>query len=159
MYLEHFILEKYNCNNYFHKSTVILMGNDDEVWKYMGDIDIIIEEIESKSLQNIYDCFYIVYKKGDINPIGIIAFTFFKTANRYSIIYGILPENRGKNLSSVLLTEFTQHLFNKYSEIEEITLQINKGNLISSRTALSSGYYKECGTRYVKKRSIRKDNL
>jgi len=157
MDLEHFVLEKYDFNNYFHKLTVILMSNDYDVCKYIGNIDILIEEINNNSLENNYDCFYIVYKKDSVNPIGFISFRFSKDTNIYYIIYGILPKERGNKLSSLLLREFTEYIFNKYLEVEEVTLQINKSNLISMKTALSSGYYKECGTRYVKKRINRKD--
>lgn len=153
MELEHFILEEYNPSNYYHKSTVILLGNDEKVWQYLGDMDIMIEEIKNKSLENPYDRFYVVYQKGEIEPFGIIAFTFFKHDNTYSIMYGILPNYRGKKLSSVLLTEFTEYIFNQYQEIEEISLQINKRNIISMKTALHSGYTKKYGTKYVKVRN------
>lgn len=153
MELNNFILEEYDSNNYYHKSTVILLENDDEAWKYLGCIEDIIAEIKNNSLENPYDNFYIVYQKGEIEPFGIIIFNFFKTSNIYSISYGILPKYRGMKLSSILLSEFTEYIFEQYQEIEEISLQINKSNIISMKTASRSGYVKKYGTKYVKTRN------
>lgn len=152
MELEHFILEKYDSNNYYHKSTVILLGNDNAVWEYLGDLDIMIEEIENKSKKNPYDNFFIAYQRGAVEPFGVIALTFFEKTNTYGMMYGILPKYRGQKLSIALLTEFSESILQKYQEIEEISLQINKRNIFSIKTALHSGFKRSVGTKYVKKR-------
>lgn len=157
MELEHFILEKYDSNNYYHKSAVILLDNDDAAWKYLGYIDIMIEEIKNKSLKNPYDNFFIAYQKGNIEPIGIIAISYFKNDNRYEIIEGLLPKYRGLKLASPLLKEFCEFLFSKYSEINELSVQINKSNIYSIKSALKAGFEKEKGTRYVKVRNYNKN--
>lgn len=144
--LKNFYLENYNEYNNEHKSTMILIGNDKDSQKYLGNIDYMIHEIKRRRENNNTDEIYIVFEnKKFADPIGFISVSIID--GLFEISYGILPKYRGKGYASKILGEFSQYLFKNY-EIEDLYLQINKENEGSIKVALKNGFDNERLTKY-----------
>ena len=111
--LKNFYLENYNEYNNEHKSTMILIGNDKDSQKYLGNIDYMIHEIKRRRENNNTDEIYIVFEnKKFADPIGFISVSIID--GLFEISYGILPKYRGKGYASKILGEFSQYLFKNY---------------------------------------------
>lgn len=142
--LNNFILQEYNYNNIDHRSVVIEFTNDKESSKYLGDLFYSIEEINKRKNNNNINFAFVVYRKNI--PVGYIS--IITKESIYEISYGIIPRYRSNGLGTLLLQEFSDYLFHKYTYIDQLSLIIAKDNIISKKTAISAGYYQENKNKY-----------
>lgn len=139
--LDNFCLEEYNSHNQDHKTVIIELCNDPFGQLYLGDLEYQTEE-------DIHS--YIVYYGKSDEPVGYISLTVKE--ERYEISYGDRPKFRGQHLGALLLQEFSEALFERYPEIDTLTLIINNLNTSSKKTADLAGYIKETSVRHVQHR-------
>lgn len=150
MELDNFYLEKYTTDDYNHRTTIIELENDKDARLYLGNLENWILRMQEKEEIGFRNNAYIAYYKDNPEPIGFISLT--KNTERYEISYGIRPKYRGEHLAALLLQEFSETVFNTYSEINELTLNINNLNTPSKKTADLVGFEKETSTRHVQRR-------
>lgn len=132
--LDNFILEEYNHN--IHNNILNKLQIDQNTKKYLGDLKFSILMIEKRKLENNINNAYIAYYND--YPIGFISITY--SEELYQISYSILPEYRKQNLGSLLLQEFSEVIFQKYPNIDELTLKIKEHNIGSRNVASLSGF-------------------
>lgn len=132
--LDNFILEEYNHN--IHSNILNKLQMDENTKKYLGDLRFAILMIEKRKLESNINNAYIAYYND--YPIGFISITY--SEELYQISYSILPEYRKQNLGSLLLQEFSEVLFEKYANINELTLKIKEHNIGSKSVANLSGF-------------------
>ena len=148
MKLDNFNLEEYDKTNVDHKTTVIEIGNDTLGRDYLGDLEYHIACINKRKENSLINYAYIAYY--DIEPVGFISIS--SKENGYEISYGIRPKYRGEHLGALLLQEFTERVFEKYDNIDEIKLIISNVNTGSKKTALLAGYEKKNSSTYTQRR-------
>lgn len=144
--LQHFTLESFDEEDANHKRVARLLHDDDDTYNYFGDIYYYIENRKIIISDKLYVAFY------DGVAIGVIALLILH--DNYYIACGILPEMRGINLSSKLLSEYCDYLFWKNPDLDNIYVQINPNNIQSIKNALKAGFEKEKdhNIRYVLRR-------
>lgn len=145
MKLEFFELQEYNDLNTEHRAVITELFNDKSSKQYLGNLYYSICRINERKQQNELNYAFIAYRKEQ--PIGYISITT-KDQN-HEIIYGIIPKYRGENLGMLLLQDFTDHIFLKYKNINELSLIINKSNTYSKNTAILAGYDEVGDNRYM----------
>lgn len=136
MKLDFFELQEYSDKNTEHRTVIIELFNDKSSKQYLGNLSYSIDRINERKQQNELNYAFIAYRK-DI-PIGYISIT--TKGQNHEISYGIRPKYRGENLGMLLLQDFTDHIFLKYKNINELCLIINKTNTYSKNTAILAGY-------------------
>jgi len=142
MELDSFRLEEYNQKDLTHRTVAIELANDVN-GNYCFDIDYQVSEL--KKYKPPHNKAYIVYYL-DI-AVGYISLVHKE--DRYEVSYSIVPKYRGHHLATILLKEFSNKVFEIYSEIDKITLLISRFNTPSKKTALAAGYKKENSARYT----------
>lgn len=147
MELDNFILKEFQNFNNEHINIINELKVNEEIKKYLGNLDFMINAINKRKIENICNNIFIAYYND--YPIGIITLTYFD--DTYQISYGILNKFRKQNLASLLLQEFSEKVFEIY-DIEKLVLKINSDNIGSQKVALLAGYEKEnINTFYINK--------
>lgn len=132
--LDNFILEEYDEN--FHNNILNRLQADNNAKKYLGDLKFSIMMIKKRKLENNINKFYIAYYNN--YPIGFISITYKDKS--YQISYSILNEYRNQNLGSLLLQEFSEAIFERYYNVNELILKIENDNIGSKKVADLAGY-------------------
>lgn len=148
MVLDNFILEEYNNHDFEHKKLVSKLNNDASVYRFLGIIEMYINNCLKQGEINGIDTFYVAKYNNEV--IGFIALNVIE--DKFEISYAILPEYRKEYLASLLLQEFSEAIFSQYNYVDKIYLQINQQNIGSIKTATLVGFEKEKSTRYSMKR-------
>lgn len=149
MDLDNFNLEEYSPLNIGHKTVIIKLYNDINSRKYLGDLEYAISSInQRKESDYLHNYAYIAYYNE--RPIGYISLAHKEKT--YEVTYGIIPEERGYHLGSLLLQEFTEKVFEEIKDIDKLTLIINHLNTGSINTAKLAGYNQEEKNRFTKRR-------
>lgn len=146
--LENFILEEYNKNNNEHTEVIYNLNKDQNVKKYLGNINYSIERISERKKENKYNKAFIPYYNN--YPVGYISLSYINS--EFQISYGILNEYRKQNLAALLLEEFSEYLLENYQDIEELILKIKEDNIGSIKVAELADYYKESNEKYSRNR-------
>lgn len=132
--LDNFILEEYDEN--FHNNILNRLQADNNTKKYLGDLKFSIMMIKKRKLENNINKFYIAYYNK--YPIGFISITY--KDDEYQISYSILNKYRNQNLGSLLLQEFSEAIFERYYNVNELILKIENDNIGSKKVADLAGY-------------------
>lgn len=143
--LDNFILEEYNYN---HNNILNQLQIDQNTKKYLGDLKFTITMIKKRNIENNINKAYIAYYNN--YPIGFITVSYMEES--YQISYAILPEYRKQNLGSLLLQEFSEALFQKYSNIDELVLKIKDDNIGSKNVARLAGFEESAKESFTQKR-------
>lgn len=146
--LENFILEEYNKNSNEHIEVISNLNKDQNVKKYLGNINYSIERINERKKENKYNKAFISYYNN--YPVGYISLSYI--GSEFQISYGILNEYRKQNLAALLLEEFSEYLLENYQDIEELILKIKEDNIGSIKVAELADYYKESNEKYKRNR-------
>lgn len=144
--LDNFILEEYNSS--IHNDILDKLQIDQNTKKYLGDLKFAITMIKKRNLENTINKAYIAYYNN--YPIGLITISYIEES--YQISYAILPEYRKQNLGSLLLQEFGEALFEKYSNIDELTLKIKEHNTGSKNVAKLAGFEESAKETFTQQR-------
>ena len=135
--LDNFMLYEYN-NSAEHRYVIEQITDPS---KFLGDIKLHIAMINKRKEQNPLNCAYIVYYKGyeqiDDYPVGFMGLSYLDGS--YHVSYGIMPQFRKQNLSTMLLQEFSDKLL-EMSNIDELVLKIDTNNIASQKVAGLAGY-------------------
>lgn len=147
--LEHFKLKYFNNYDEIHKTVIVELFNDRAGKMFLGDLMYANAMIERRKEEDYRNCAYIAYRNND--AVAYISLSI--KDNSYQISCGVRPKYRGMHIATVLLEDFTNKIFEKYDDINELTLIINNLNTGSQRVALNVGYEKVNSVKYVKKRT------
>lgn len=147
--MEQIRVEKYDEDNFDHKYVTVLLDNDADFHKYVGDTYYLLKNTKEKQALGYDDEIYIAYANQD--PIGLVELRILDDKPYISI--SIIPESRGYHYGKVLFSHFIEYLFQLHSEYEEVYASINPENIISINNVLSLGFNRLNQTKYVKKRN------
>ena len=148
MILKDFELVEYDEKDFEHKKAIIQLNNDANVYRFLGYIEMYINNCVKQGEKNGIDMFYIAKQNGEV--IGFIALNVI--GENFELSYAIVPNHRNKHLASLLLKEFSENVFEQYNYIDKLYLHINQQNTGSIKTAMLVGYQREDSTKYSKKR-------
>jgi len=143
--LDNFVLEEYN---YTHNKIIEELQIDQNTKKYLGDLKFTISMIKKRNLENNIDKAYVAYYNN--YPIGFITISYMD--EKYQISYAILPEYRKQNLGSLLLQEFSEAIFQEYSNIDELILKIKEDNIGSQNVAELAGFEKSAKETFTQRK-------
>ena len=144
MKLDNFELEYFDNNNFEHKKLLVELNNDHDFFEFMGSVNLFLDYTIKHGKENGIDEFFVVKYNNEV--IGLITINLID--DKYEISYAILPQYRHEYLASLLLQEFSEEIFNKYSYVDKIYLQISQKNMGSRKVASIVGFQKEKPTRY-----------
>ncbi len=121
---------------------------DSQIKRFIPRIKSLSKKMNQKS---IYDNSYIVK---DIYSNALIGYVhlFSPSIDEISLVYAVHPDFRGLGYGKGILSSTTEFILKNNININKIELIIHPDNFISACTAVSSGYVKESGIRYIKKR-------
>ena len=150
MELDNFILKEYNEKNIEHSSIIDTLDLDEKSKNFIGRTRTLIQIINKRKEDEDYlhNNTYIAYYND--RPVGYISLTHKE--DNYEIISGLLKEERNQHLGALLLLEFSEKVFEKYKDIDKLTLKINSKNLGSIKCAELVGYKHENKDIYTMKR-------
>ena len=153
MNLDNFYLAPYNGGNMEHRNIFLKLWNDKAGKEYLGDLEYNIKTIRQTKKEDSRNEFYIAYygdQQNNYRPVGFIALTTMN--NDFEITSGIIPEFRHQHMAALLLEDFTEKIFESYSDIDELTLRIKDSNVPSKKTAQLVGYVKRDREKYTLRR-------
>ena len=143
--IDFFELEPYSKYDFNHNRVIDELSIDYRASKYLGDIRFMIQMIEKRKAENHIDEMYMAIKNGEY--VGFISLSVIE--NRYEVSIGLLPKFRGENLAVLLTTDFVEHVFEWYPELDEVYAKIDPNNTASIKAAINSGFEQGYGGRYV----------
>ena len=146
--MEEIKIEKYDANKFEHKYISVVLDNDDDFQKYVGDTYYLVQNMQKKQELGYNDQIYIAFV--GTSPIGLVELRILDDLPYISI--GIIPESRGHHYGRILFSYFTEYLFHIHQEYENIYASVNPQNITSIKNILSSGFERINHTKYVKKR-------
>lgn len=135
MKLDNFILEEYDNTKEDHKRTILEISSDAEGRMYLGDLRTTVDCIKGFGDNESFNCVYIAYYND--TAVGFISIS---ENCDYEICSGIRPKYRGEHLGALLLQEFSEKIFEKYNEVDELKLYIDNTNISSIKSAKLVGY-------------------
>lgn len=147
MKLDNFILEEYNENKAEHKKTISEISSDGDSRMYLGDLKTFVDFFKNLKNQSLLNILFIAYYNRE--PIGFITIS---DIGDYEICYGLRPKCRGEYLGSLLLQEFSEKVFERYENIDELKLFIDELNISSKKTAELAGYQENDNDSYSMRR-------
>lgn len=143
--IDFFELEPYSKYDFNHNRVIDELSIDYRASKYLGDIRFMIQMIEKRKAENHIDEMYMAIKNGEY--VGFISLSVIE--DRYEVSIGLLPKFRGENLAVLLTTDFVEHVFEWYPELDEVYAKIDPNNTASIKAAINSGFEQGYGGRYV----------
>lgn len=143
--IDFFELEPYSKYDFNHNRVIDELSIDYRASKYLGDIRFMIQMIEKRKAENHIDEMYMAIKNGEY--VGFISLSVIE--DRYEVSIGLLPKFRGENLAVLLTTDFVEHVFEWYPELDEVYAKIDPNNTASIKAAMNSGFEQGYGGRYV----------
>lgn len=148
--LQHFNLESYNEQDDNHAKIIKLLNDDEETYEFFFEINYMAFNYSEFKSSNAGNEFYVAFY--DEVPIGVLSSLVLQGENHLGV--AIIPSMRGLNLSSMLLKEFSEHLFLKNPNVNNVYVQIHPQNIGSIKNALKAGfqYEEDTNVRYVLRR-------
>ena len=142
--IDFFELEPYSKYDFNHNRVIDELSIDYRASKYLGDIRFMIQMIEKRKAENHIDEMYMAIKNGEY--VGFISLSVIE--DRYEVSIGLLPKFRGENLAVLLTTDFVEHVFEWYPELDEVYAKIDPNNTASIKAAINSGFEQGYGGIY-----------
>lgn len=149
---DNFIFMKYESDNLLHREYLELIFSDEKVIKYLGELSSFLIKYQRKDFDINENELYLVYynyspewdvdnKNNSLEPllIGFISKEYVDSV--FEISSGILTEFQGIHYGPMILSEFSEYLF-EYYNITELRLSINPTNSRSIHAASLAGYEK-----------------
>lgn len=146
--METITIEKYDKDSFEHRYVTVLLDNDYDFHKYVGDIFHLLKNMKEKQASGYVDEIYIAYANQE--PIGLVELRLLNGHPYISV--GIIPKCRGKHYGKRLISYFIAYLFQLHQEFEAIYASINAENHVSINKVLSLGFERLSKTKYVKRR-------
>ncbi len=146
--MEEITIEKYDESKYDHRYVSIILDNDADFHRYVGDTYFLIKNMQEKQERGFADQIYIAY--ANEQAIGLVELRILEGHPYISI--GIIPEKRGHHYGRKLFLFFIEYLFLIHQEFENIYASVNPQNIASIKSVLSVGFARVNHTKYVKKR-------
>ena len=143
MELDNFKLEVYTDNSAEHRQVIAALQRED-VNKVYGDLSYFIMKTKRRGQANYRDEVFIPYYNDC--PIGFAA--LYTSNERVFTTCGLLEEFKNQNLEALLLSEFSEKLFESYN-FENLSLSVDPRNAAEIAMAQLAGFEQSGVTQYV----------